>query len=223
MTGPIVANSSSGSIVGYNCVGLTISVASGASPAILTCSTQSSPGVRSVTMSDIAVNLGTGAAGAFLTMVNTVAGTQVVFTSQPSVTNVANGACRLTDSAHTATLTRTSMLYPPGGAISADQGDASATFVGWDPTGGTSTPTTFIWNTPLTANRTLTLPTASASADNYWDGLTVTVIRTANATGASTLIVNGSIPSSKTVAIGSMTAFTYQQSLGWVETDAGTL
>lgn len=63
-------------------------------------------------------------------------------------------------------------------SIAADNGDASATF-----TNGSSDRVQR-WNTPLTANRTLTLSTSNAR-----DGAWVTAVRGAGATGAYTLAI----------------------------------
>ncbi len=64
--------------------------------------------------------------------------------------------------------------------VSADRGDASVTVVN-----GVDAPTQ-VFNTPLTTNRTVTL-----SSTNAFAGATFTVVRTAAATGASTLSVGG--------------------------------
>jgi len=71
--------------------------------------------------------------------------------------------------------------------VSADRGDANVTIVA-----GTDSPTQ-IFSTPLTTNRTVTLSTLYVSA-----GLKFRVVRTAAATGASTLSVGGL----KTLAVG---------------------
>jgi len=64
--------------------------------------------------------------------------------------------------------------------VSSDRGDASVTVVN-----GVDAPTQ-VFNTPLTTNRTVTLSSTDAFA-----GATFTVVRTAAATGASTLDVGG--------------------------------
>jgi hypothetical protein len=78
--------------------------------------------------------------------------------------------------------------------VSADRGDASVTVVN-----GVDAPTQ-VFNTPLTTNRTVTL-----SSTNAFAGATFTVVRTAAATGASTLSVGGL----KTLAAGQTCAVQY--------------
>jgi hypothetical protein len=113
-----------------------------------------------------------------------------------------------------------------GGEMSDDIGDASLTWTGYSPAvNGTASAHYSIWNTPLTTNRTITLngTNGSAAADNLWDGAEAVFVRTANATGASTLIASGAIPSSKTIAIGTYSKWKWRRSLGWVETQSGSL
>jgi hypothetical protein len=94
--------------------------------------------------------------------------------------------------------------------------------------GTTATPLSMtavnIWNTPLTANRTIDLSSANGStnADNLWDGADFIATRTANATGAFTLtIINtGGIPASVVVPIGGTVHLKYGYGLGWMQLDS---
>jgi hypothetical protein len=108
---------------------------------------------------------------------------------------------------------------PPGGAMSDDIGDNSYTWA------GQTSPVILVFNTPLTAARTVTLPTGTGNvgANNCWNGAQVTVVRTANATGAFNLTINGTNPATKIVAIGAWATFAWRLSLQWVEIASGTL
>jgi parallel beta-helix repeat protein len=90
--------------------------------------------------------------------------------------------------------------------ISFDKGDASVTVT------CLTDPDTTLYNTPLTANRTVTLSTIGA-----WNGAKFRTVRTANATGASTLTVG-----SKALAAGQWVEHTFAAGT-WVETAFGSL
>lgn len=92
--------------------------------------------------------------------------------------------------------------------LSADKGDADYTVTIGDPT-------IIYYNTPLTAGRTVTLPATTGS--NAFNGLTYRVVRTASATGASTLTVG-----SKTLTAGQSIDVTYHR-LAWIETNLSSL
>lgn len=92
-------------------------------------------------------------------------------------------------------------------SVSPDRGDVSFTYVPH------ADFTTQLFGTPLTANRTMALSTTTALA-----GDEVTTIRTAAATGAFTLIVNGT----KTLAAGTWVTHQFN-STAWIEKMAGSL
>jgi Pectate lyase superfamily protein/Ubiquitin-activating enzyme E1 FCCH domain len=95
--------------------------------------------------------------------------------------------------------------------FSADNGDANATL-------NFGVPTTQVWNTPLTSNRTVTLTAVTASA-NSGMGVKFRIVRTANATGASTLTVL-----TKALTAGQWVDVEWNQvTLAWVETGFGSL
>ena len=68
-------------------------------------------------------------------------------------------------------------------AIPPDNGDTSQTLIPM------VYPSQEVWNTPLTANRTVSFTTSQ----NLYNGATFTIIRTAAATGAYTLTINASV------------------------------
>jgi hypothetical protein len=72
---------------------------------------------------------------------------------------------------------------------------------------------TQFFNTPLTANRTVTLSTTGA-----WNGARFRVVRTTSATGSSTLTVNG-----KALAPGQWVEVEYSATLGWKNIGFGSV
>jgi len=91
---------------------------------------------------------------------------------------------------------------------------------------------TVVFNTPLTANRTLTLTTGNADARdpaNYLDGMRVHIVRTARATGSATLTVSASFPATKSLTPGSWAEYMWRRNFGsnccgeWLEVASGTL
>lgn len=145
-------------------------------------------------------------------------GVDVLWLSPPTISGLGTGpaSVSLYDSGgNSATSQWINFAAPPGGTISTDQGDASITYAPFSTTPGTlGMPATMIWNTPLTANRTNTLSTAGSALDNITDGITVTTVRTANATGASTLTAG-----SKALTPGQSVTHVYQRlpSPQWIE------
>ena len=151
------------------------------------------------------------------------AGGNVIWQSPPALVA---GNWLMVDNAYSASGNTQIYAVPPSGCLlSDDQGDTSMTFVAF-----TSCETS-VWNTALTTNRTITLTTGNSETTdnaNYLDGLKACFVRTANATGASTLTVNASIPSSKTLAAGTFACYRFRRSIGvtggaWVETESGSL
>lgn len=162
-------------------------------------------------------------------------GTLTLFSSGPMTVNVLGspsvgylgsgpGVLRLVDSGATSSASNLEFTSPPGGVMPTTmQGDASYVL------GTTATPLTMtsvnIWNTPLTANRTINLSSGNGStnADNLWDGTEFIAKRTTNATGNFTLtIINtGAIPASVVVPIGGTVHMKYGYGLGWVQLDSG--
>lgn len=92
-------------------------------------------------------------------------------------------------------------------AVSSDNGDASVTL-----TPGQKTAITQVWNTPLTAPRTVTLATVGVT-----NGGKFRVVRTTAATGASTLTVAG-----KALAAGQWCDAEFNGT-SWIETAFGSL
>jgi hypothetical protein len=149
-------------------------------------------------------------------------------TSPPTIAALGSGpgVFSLQDSGGSSSANVLNVLGYQGGEMSDDIGDASLTWTGYSPAvNGTASAHYSVWNTALTANRTITLngTNGTAAADNLWDGAEAVFVRTANATGASTLTVNGTIPSSKTIAIGAYSKWKWRRSLGWVEAESGSL
>lgn len=103
---------------------------------------------------------------------------------------------------------------PTGAASTASTlpnvGDASTTI-------SAATKVTVIFNSPLTANRTVTL-----SASGNTDGNTVKITRTAAATGSATLTINDT--TNTVLAAGQWCEVTYWGSTStWIETSSGSL
>jgi hypothetical protein len=107
-----------------------------------------------------------------------------------------------------------------------DVGDASYTWTAY------SSCETIVFNTPLTANRTLTLTTGTSDAGdsaNYLDGMKVHIVRTARAKGTATLTISASFPASKSLAAGSWVEYMWRRSFGstccgeWMEVASGAL
>jgi hypothetical protein len=107
------------------------------------------------------------------------------------------------------------VLYVPG--VSADKGNAGFTL-----TLGTSEPTAYV-NTPLTANRTITLSTNTSNLGTVAqaNGGKFRVVRTANSTGAFTLDIphNGG---TKSLSTGQWADFEFTGSV-WILTASGSL
>jgi hypothetical protein len=213
---PAISLQNSNGSVDFRLNGVT--VGSGAVPSSLV-SVQNGAAGQSVIIESISVGLAAGTGTLVLFQGNLI---NIIVEGTPNIIGLGTGPgvvnfMSTAGGVNTAKVLQ--FLSYPGGTISDDQGDASVTWSGQTSAG------TLIFNTPLTANRTVTLPTTlnTVGTNNLWNGVTVTVIRTANATGASTLTVNGSIPSSKAVAIGARVQFQWRLSLGWVQTDSATL
>lgn len=97
--------------------------------------------------------------------------------------------------------------------VSADQGDANSTLT------LDQDATCVYFNTPLTGNRTFTLPSVTGNRD----GKTIRVVRSKLATGGSTLTSVGSTPE-VVLAVGTWSDFTRNGPLSqWTPTAGGTL
>jgi len=116
--------------------------------------------------------------------------------------------CLLTNLASSDAGTRSIVKNWSEPRMSLDKGDADYTITIGDPTD-------ILYNTALTVNRTVTLPATTGS--NAFNGLRYRVIRTAAATGASTLTVG-----SKTLAVGQYVEHEYSRT-AWTETAFGSL
>ena len=116
--------------------------------------------------------------------------------------------CLLTDLTGTAAAERAKVGNWAEPRFSADKGDADYTITIGDPT-------IVYYNSPLSVNRTVTLPATTGT--NAFNGLTYRVVRTASATGASTLTVG-----SKALALGQSVDVTYRRT-AWIETNLSTL
>lgn len=172
----------------------------------------------------ISMNSGTGTFTLFATAPNS----QFNVMSAPNITGLGSGPAvvRLTNSGGSASANKLHLLSYPGGEMSDDIGDASLTWTGFSPAVfSASSAHCNVWNSPLTAPRTVTLTTGigNSYADNFWDGCECHVIRTANSNDVNALTVNGSIPASKTYATGTWGKWKWRRSLGWVETEGGSL
>ncbi len=101
-------------------------------------------------------------------------------------------------------------------SVSADQGDAglTATYA--------TTENTLVWNTPITADRTVTLNTTGLATS---DGAMKRIVRTAAATGAYNLIIAGLLgAATKNLAVGTWADVEYARTLGgWIVTASGSL
>jgi hypothetical protein len=170
--------------------------------------------VRSIIIS---IASGTGTLSLF-----TGSGARFIMHDQPAIESLGTGPAvvRVQYSGGSTVSNNISFSSSPGGEMSDDQGDAS---VIWNPL---TSPKMLVFNTPLTANRTVTLTAGPGStiADNCWDGAQCTVVRTANSTGSFTLTVLASIPATKLINPGSAATFKYRRSFGgFVETDNSSL
>jgi len=152
----------------------------------------------------------------------TASTSRVVLQDVPTIYALGSGPAvfRLVYSGVATTSKLLDWAQPPAGMMSADNGDASIT-----PNPLTSAQVQ-IFNTPLTANRTVTLTAANGSttADNCLDNTTFTILRTANSNDSNTLTVTAIVPATKTVATGTSVTYIYNQALGgFVEIAAGAL
>lgn len=102
-----------------------------------------------------------------------------------------------------------SLRVQPGGEMGDDVGDADLSV------GGLTTPAVSIYNTPLTAPRSIILSTGVAT-NMLWDGAEFEFIRSATATGAALSFVGLSIPSTASIPPGASVKVRYRRSLGWV-------
>lgn len=128
--------------------------------------------------------------------------------SSPSLGSAAGWICT---TAGTPGTWHPSSQIKPLDAVSADKGDAAATL-----TVGTSEPTV-IWNTPLTADRAVTLSTTGA-----YNGAKFRIVRTASSTGAFNLNV-GTGPL-KALAVGTWCDVEYNgNTAAWMLTAYGAL
>lgn len=102
--------------------------------------------------------------------------------AKPVATQVGNVARVILDAVGGPQLDYTTRFQPPGAGNGSSNGNLDKTLVN----GSATAWRTQTWNTPLTGDRSCILQTAGA-----WDGLKYLIRRTANATGAFNLIVNG--------------------------------
>lgn len=134
----------------------------------------------------------------------------VVLDASPFIVSLGSGPAvvRLQNSGSSTTASFLQQLTAPGGVISDDQGDADVT---WTP----AMPRTLIFDSPLTANRVVTVSAAngSSNADNCCDSTALRVVRTAAATGAFTLSVTY-VTGTVTVAAGASVNGAYRRSFG---------
>jgi hypothetical protein len=93
--------------------------------------------------------------------------------------------------------------------VTDDQGDSSITVPG--------TSRTYIFDTALTVERTITLPTTAPN------GICVKVVRTSNATGAFNIVIKSGGTTIATITSAGYYAVVENSPNGWIRTQSGTV
>jgi hypothetical protein len=212
-TYPIFLNQSTGSVDGFNLLSLIVAT----NQYIVNCIGLYT--AECIRLAGFNTSIASGAST--LTLIN-VSISRVVLQDVPTIYTLGTGPAvfRLVYSSVSTNSRLIDWAAPPAGMMSADNGDTSIT-----PNPLTSAQVQ-IFNTPLTANRTVTLSAANGSttADNCLDNTTFTILRTANSNDSNTLTVTAIVPATKTVATGTSVTYIYNEPLGgFVEIAAGAL
>jgi len=214
-----------GEISGFCLNGATITAGAGGPPPVVL-AILAGAASQSFHCSNFTLNNISGAGTLTFFQNNGSAGTALDMPTAPNVVGFMNPTFRMTNSGSAPSVA--GHLYfsrNPGGKISADQGNASFTL-----TNPLTVPETLFWNTPLTTNQTaaMAIIAGAVTGDNVWQGFKTRVIRTANATGASTLTVTGLATTfggaaSVVVPIGGYLDLEWYQGIGLVEVGSGSL
>lgn len=214
-----------GEISGFCLNGATITTGAGGPPPVVL-AILSGAAAQSFHCSNFTINNTFGAGTLTFFQNSGAASTALDMPTAPNVVGFMNPTFRMTNSG-SAPLVAGHLYFArnPGGKISADQGNASFTL-----TTPLTVPETLLWNTPLTTNQTaaMAITAGAVSGDNVWQGFKTRILRTANATGASTLTVTGlgtafGGSASVVVPIGGYLDLEWYQGIGLVEVGSGTI
>jgi hypothetical protein len=212
-----------GTITGFCLNGMTVNGGSYIPPVVLGVLAGNSS--QNVVCNNFTINIAAGT-GTLTFFQDSGSSMALDMPADPNVTSLGTGPAvlRMTNSGSGSAAAQLFFSRNPGGKMpAADQGDTSFVLSTLGPLVMTEV---MIWNTPLTANRTINMASShgSVTADNLWNGAKLKVIRTANATGAYTLTITGiAIPTSLAVPIGGWAEVAYSYALGWIEVGAGSL